>query len=247
LRELGRAIDGRLGWREAGLDSFAVPGHAQSIGRIIDIGSQSQTFLTALPRGRPGAVAAGYKLSILHPQPAAHGSLTNEGSVAPNDAGLRATDAADTERARNLEDEAAAGRQGKLIGGIFLATFLFIAVVVTLGSRPAQITLTSAALSVRAAGYSADIARSRIDSVRLTAQLVGLGSKLNGFQFGSAYAGLFAMRQFGKVRLFVNASRPPYVMIFSRDGVVIVNGDSSAATQRLFADLSEARTTAVTP
>jgi len=236
-----------LGWREAGLDSFAVPGHAQSIGRIIDIGSQSQTFLTALPRGRPGAATARYKLSILQLKMAAHVRPIIEGSMAPHDPGLLCTDAAAAKLARDREEEAAAGRQGKLIGGIFLATFLFIAVVVTLGSRPAQITLTSAALSVRAAGYSADIARSRIDSVRLTAQLVGLGSKLNGFQFGSAYAGLFAMRQFGKARLFVNASRPPYVMIFSRDGVVIVNGDSSAATQRLFADLSEARTTAVTP
>lgn len=167
--------------------------------------------------------------------------------MAPDDAVECATDAADRKRARSLEEEAAAGRQGKLIGGIFVATFLFIAVVVTSGSRPAEVTLTSAALSVRAAGYSADIALSRIDSVRLTTQLTGLGSKLNGFQFGSAYAGLFAMRPFGKARLFVNASRPPYVMLFSRDGVVIVNGDSPAATQRLLTDIEGARTSAVTP
>lgn len=153
----------------------------------------------------------------------------------------------DEQRARNRESEAAAGLQGKLIGGICIGTFLFIATVIVLGSRPAQITLTPASLAVRAAGYGADIALTSIDSVHLTMQLNGLGLKLNGFQFGNAYAGLFAMRPFGKARLFVNASRPPYVMIFSRDGVVMVNGDSPSATQRLVADLVAARTTAVTP
>ena len=175
------------------------------------------------------------------------GRLANEDIMAPLVAGQYGMDADNEKRARNREEEAAAGRQGNLIGSIFIGTFLFIAGVVTLGSRPAQITLTSASLAVRAAGYGAEIARSRIDSVRLTMQLNGLGSKLNGFQFGHAYAGLFAMRPFGKARLFVNVSRPPYVMIFSRDGVIMVNGDSPTATQRLFADLGGARTTAVTP
>lgn len=166
--------------------------------------------------------------------------------MTPLVAGQQDTDTADEKRARNREEEAAAGRQGKLIGGIFIGTFLFIAGVVTLGSRPAQITLTAQSVAVRAGGYDANIARSSIDSVRLTMQLNGLGSKLNGFQFGNAHAGLFAMRPFGKVRLFVNASRPPYVMIFTRDGVVMVNGESPTATQRLFSDLGGVRTTAVT-
>ena len=166
--------------------------------------------------------------------------------MTPLVAGQHDMDAADEKRARNREEEVAAGRQGKLIGGAFIGTFLFIAGVVTLGSRPAQITLTTASFAVRAAGYVAEIARSSIDSVRLTMQLNGLGSKLNGFQFGNAYAGLFKMQPFGRVRLFVNASRPPYVMVFTRDGVVMVNGESPTATQRLFSDLSGVRTTAVT-
>ncbi|MBC7673471.1 MAG: hypothetical protein H7247_13715 [Polaromonas sp.] len=157
------------------------------------------------------------------------------------------TDGAEEKRARTRDAEAAASIQGKLIGGICVGTFLFIATVVTLGSRPAQITLTSAALAVRAAGYSAEIVRGNIDSVRLTTQLNGLGSKLNGFQFGNAYAGLFTMRPFGKVRLFVNASRPPYVTIFSREGVVVVNADSPAATQRLFTALDGAGTRVAIP
>jgi hypothetical protein len=145
------------------------------------------------------------------------------------------------------EAEAAAGLQGKLVGFIFVGTFLFIAAVIMLGSRPAQITVTPTTVGVRAAGYSAEIARDRIDSIRLTPRITGLGSRLNGFQAGNAYAGLFAMKPFGKARLFVNASRPPFVMIFSRDGVVMVNGDSPAATQRLFVELDGARPTASAP
>ena len=154
--------------------------------------------------------------------------------MSPLDARSHGTDVADAKLHPNREEDAAAERQGGVVVGVFIATFLFIAAVVTLNSRPARITLTPASLAVRAAGYSAEIPRSSIDSVRLTSRITGLGSKLNGFQWGNMYAGLFAMRPYGKIRLFVNASQPPYVMIFSRDGVIMVNGDSPTATQRLF-------------
>ena len=146
----------------------------------------------------------------------------------------------DAKRARSREEDAAAERQGHVALGIIFSGFLFVAAMLIVGSRPAQITVTPSSFSVRAAGYTSEIARSRIDSVRLTSKISGLGSKLGGFQGGSAYAGQFAMRPYGKVWLFVNVSRPPYVVIFSQDGVVMVNGATPTATQRLFADLNGA-------
>ncbi|WP_298271421.1 PH domain-containing protein [Gemmatimonas sp.] len=154
------------------------------------------------------------------------------------DVPLQDGEPADAKPVRDHGGDAATEGRGQLALGIIFASFLLIAAMLILGSRPAKITVTPSSFSVRAAGYTSEIARSRIDSVRLTSKISGLGSKMGGFQGGSAYAGTFAMRPYGTVRLFVNVSRPPYVTIFSRDGVVMVNGATPAATHRLFADLT---------
>lgn len=175
------------------------------------------------------------------------GALFMRDRMLPQGAGQIGPDADEVKRAKAREEDAAAERQGFLIGGIFIATFAFIAAVVMLGSRPAQITLTPTAFAVRAAGYNSEVSRNAIDSVRLVTQITGLGAKLNGFQAGSAYAGLFEMRPYGKARLYVNSSRPPYVMLFTREGVIMVNDATPNATRQLFAALDGGRTTAVQP
>ncbi len=145
--------------------------------------------------------------------------------------------AADTRRAAMLAAEAEATSMGNLVLCVFAGTFVFIAAVVMNGSRQAAITISPTSFAVRAAGYSAAIPRADIDSVRLASRLTGLGAKRNGFQWGNAYAGRFEMRPYGTARLFVNATTPPFVVVYAKSGVVIVNERDSAATRRLFAAL----------
>ncbi len=155
--------------------------------------------------------------------------------------------AAETRHAAMLNADAAATRQGNLVLGIFAGTVVFIAAAVFVSSRPAAISLSSTKLRVSAAGFSANVQRADIDSVALVTQLSGLGSKQNGFQWGSSYAGRFAMRPFGSARLFVNATKPPYVVVYAKSGVVFVNDRDSAATRRLFVELTSHASAAAAP
>ena len=167
--------------------------------------------------------------------------------MSPEGAGQSGSDAGATARAARQAEDDAAAQQGYLVGGVFIATFVFIAIVVMTASRPAEVTLTASSFAVRGGGYSAEVPRAAIDSVQLVPGLDGLGAKRNGFQWGSVYAGLFEMRPFGKARLFVDASRPPYVRLFTRDGVILVNGKSVTETQQLYSALQRAEAAQVIP
>jgi hypothetical protein len=143
-----------------------------------------------------------------------------------------------TRRAARVAADAESASQGTRLFIGLGALVLVIGVAIMLSLRPATITRSDTTLAIRAAGFSATIPLAAIDSVRLTPTLSGLGSKQNGFQLGSVYAGRFAMRPYGSVRLFVNTSRPPYITVFARTGVVILNGESGAETEQLFGALA---------
>ncbi len=143
-----------------------------------------------------------------------------------------------TRRAAMVAADAESARQGTRLLAALGALALLIVVVILFSLRPATITRSETELSIRGAGFSATIPLAAIDSVRLARTLSGLGAKQNGFQFGNAYAGRFAMQPHGSVRLFVNTSRPPYIMVFATTGVVIMNGENVAETERVFEELS---------
>ena len=142
--------------------------------------------------------------------------------------------------ARAAED-ADASRQGYFVLAIFAGTFLFIAGVVLVSSRPPSITLTATTLAIRSSGYASTVPVAEIVEVQMVRQLSGLGRKQNGFQFGSAYAGRFEMKPYGSATLFVNVSRPPYVRVRTTSRVVFVNAGDSVATRALYDSLAARR------
>jgi Bacterial PH domain len=119
--------------------------------------------------------------------------------------------------------------------GIMLsvATVVFIAALVWVESRTPTLRLTRDTLSVAAGVYRAKLAVSAIDSVALTWRLGRIGLKSAGYSFGNVYHGAFAMRDYGKARLFVNTGRPAFVIVHSAAGVVIVSLDDSLRSRML--------------
>lgn len=119
------------------------------------------------------------------------------------------------------------------LGGI-VATLAF---VVFSGTSTPTIELTGDALSVRQAGNSHTVPLKEIDSVALRWNLDGVGVKRIGMQSGSAYAGTFEMKPFGRTHLFVNTNRRPYVTVYARSGVTIVSAPDSASVVQFLAIL----------
>lgn len=143
-----------------------------------------------------------------------------------------------TRREAMIAADAQVAHQRVVVRALVAASIAFVIGVVVLGSRAAVISRTPTDLFVRAASFSATVQLSDIDSVRLVSSLSRVRRKLNGFQFGSAYAGRFELWPHDSMHLFLNTSRPPYITVFAKTGVVILNGESIVATERLFGELS---------
>lgn len=132
-------------------------------------------------------------------------------------------------------------RQGYGVLAIFGGTFAFIAIVVALGSRAPHIELSAQQLAVSSSGYGKTIPVAEIQKVELVTQLTGIGDKRNAFQFGSQYRGSFDMKPYGAATLFIDATKPPYVIVHAKSGVMLFNAGDAARTRRLYDSLTALR------
>ncbi len=130
----------------------------------------------------------------------------------------------------------ALGGYGAIAG--LLATFGFLWFVVSNEGKPATIVLTDARVSITAHGYGTDIAFPELEEVQLVRRLAGVGRKRNAFQSGSVYHGTFDMKPYGTALLFVDAMTPPFVLLRTARGVVLINTPDSLRTLALVDSLA---------
>lgn len=135
-----------------------------------------------------------------------------------------------------------AGRQwgpqhsvGVVIG---VAAVLLAASTMYFGFQPPAVVLTGTAFEVSNGLYHNTIAYSSMKSATLEEAIPAIGLKTNGFAAGSTLRGSFNVDRWGNGRLYINRGKPPFVVIRTDVGFVVVNFKDAERTRALYADLT---------
>ena len=139
--------------------------------------------------------------------------------------------------------EIAAGRRRARISvlvfvGAILAPFAIGLTAIYAFTKPPTVSVSQADFSVRGGLYGEEIPLERVTGVTLEQTLPRVLLRMNGLAFGQTLRGHFRLAELGDGQLFVELGKPPYVMVRTKTGYVIVNFDEPARTRELYADLA---------
>jgi hypothetical protein len=76
-----------------------------------------------------------------------------------------------------------------------------------------------------------------ISGLELKNEMPAIGQKTNGMGLGSRYKGEFTFTDGTKARLYVDASKPPFITFMHGSTIFYINTDTPGKTQELFAQL----------
>jgi hypothetical protein len=125
-----------------------------------------------------------------------------------------------------------------VIGAVVLMT---VTIVLIAGSRPPSVEVTAGMVSVRAAGYEVAVPAAQLTSVALETTMPRVLRRTNGYAFLGKLRGHFDVEALGNGYVFVDRSVPPYIVMRSTDGFVIVNTGDAAGTRALFEQIRALR------
>jgi hypothetical protein len=126
---------------------------------------------------------------------------------------------------------------GAAIGVIAL---VLAAWVMYAGMQPPSVEVTAEGFSVRNGWYSDTVPLRQITAATLDEYIPRVGLKTNGFAAGGTLRGTFRVDSWGRARLYVSLNSPPFVVIRSRDGVVVVNFKDPDRTRDMYTRLTQA-------
>jgi hypothetical protein len=108
------------------------------------------------------------------------------------------------------------------------------------GMQPPAVEVTSETFSVRNGFYSNAVPLRQITAATLDDRIPRVGLKTNGFAAGGTLRGTFRMDSWGSARLYINLNRPPFVVIRSPEGIVVVNFQDPEQTREMYTQLRQA-------
>jgi beta-lactamase class A len=111
------------------------------------------------------------------------------------------------------------------------------------GERPVQASISNGIFDVGGAAYHARVPLAAMTSVTLADAIPAVRRKVNGYDFGNTLRGHFRLEEFGDSDLFINRSAPPFIVVRSAGGALVVNLRTADLTRRLYADLVAQRAT----
>jgi hypothetical protein len=124
--------------------------------------------------------------------------------------------------------------------GVAVVAVAVAAVTIYSGMQPPAVEVTPESFSVRNGLYSNTIPLRQITAATLDERIPRVGLKTNGFAAGGTLRGTFRVDSWGSARLYVNLDRPPFVVIRSPDGIVVVNFQDPERTRAVYAQLRQA-------
>jgi len=126
-------------------------------------------------------------------------------------------------------------RRGLTVGWSIGLSVLIAGLAIIIGSKPPVYTVSDTNMKISGM-YGRTIALSDIVSVRLDNKLPPNLLRWNGFAFRSILKGNFASRG-TTMKLFVDASKPPFIYLDTSRGLVILNDQSADKTKALYQEL----------
>jgi hypothetical protein len=77
--------------------------------------------------------------------------------------------------------------------------------------------------------------------LNMTESIPKIVTKSNGLEIGSVYKGEFILEGNVSARIYVDTSKPPFIVFKTKDNVVYLNLETPAATRALYGKLEVAR------
>ena len=118
-------------------------------------------------------------------------------------------------------------------------SLLVLPFIIHFQARPPVVSLTSNSIAVENLFYGQVYRLSEITRVELVPSLPPIRLRTNGYAAAGTLRGWFSLEKWGQGKLFVEATQPPYIAIFLRDGFVVINYRDPGETRRLFSAMRQ--------
>lgn len=130
-----------------------------------------------------------------------------------------------------------AGKQLAVPVGIAVAALIFVAVLMFLASQDTKVTFHEDGLQIHGM-YGEVSAWESIEGVKLIYELPNIEMRTNGSALGSYLRGYFRTTEHGTVKLFVNSGKPPFVLLqTSGGGIIIFNLNNVEETREAYEEI----------
>jgi len=116
----------------------------------------------------------------------------------------------------------------------FVLIGLGIAAIFYFHELPPKVGLSATRIRVASALYSEELALADITHLSLERRLPRIRLRTNGYAAGGTLRGHFRLDRLGDGQLFIEYGRPPYILMRSADGYVIVNFEDPDETIALY-------------
>ncbi|MGI6421157.1 MAG: DUF3784 domain-containing protein [Syntrophomonadaceae bacterium] len=116
---------------------------------------------------------------------------------------------------------------------VIVVTIIFVAVLMFFSSQSTKVTFLEQGIEIHGM-YGQLYAWEIIDRVELREELPAIEMRTNGSAVGSKLKGYFRTRELGKVKLFVDTEKPPFIYLKTDEGIIIFNMDKADQTQEIF-------------
>ncbi|RFC53410.1 DUF3784 domain-containing protein [Brumimicrobium aurantiacum] len=119
---------------------------------------------------------------------------------------------------------------------ILLGVLIFTLVLMFLGLRENKLTIHTDRIEISGM-YSVDLKLSEIESFQLIHKKPETSAKINGYALGGIYKGYFKLVDGEKVKLLLNSSKLPIVVIHLKNGKEIYYSAKEKSNEKLFEQL----------
>lgn len=125
-----------------------------------------------------------------------------------------------------------------VISVFFAAIVIGVSSLMFSGNKASDIIIGNNDIEIKGM-YGTDILIDDIKEVTLEESIPRIIAKTNGSNLGSKLKGNFKLEELGKVKLFIDKDKPPFIFIKLEQGYVIINLDNKQDTENLYGKIKE--------
>ena len=125
-----------------------------------------------------------------------------------------------------------------VISVFFTAIIIGISILMFSGNKASDIIIGNNYIEIKGM-YGTDILIDDIKEVSLEESIPKIIAKTNGSNLGSKLKGNFKLEELGKVKLFIDKDKPPFIFMKLDQSYIIINFESRQATEDIYKKIKE--------
>jgi hypothetical protein len=127
----------------------------------------------------------------------------------------------------------------RLVIGLLVVALTMIGILMHVQAKPPVVTVTEDSITVENLFYGQQVAWADLQRAELMPSLPCILARTNGYAANGTIRGWFVLRDYGRAKLFVETSHPPFVALHVQDGLVIFNFSDPQMTLREYQSINQ--------